>query len=139
MRVQYVYIESLHHRARAALALAAAGTGAARAGLLGRAERDARSMEREGAPWSSALATLLRAGICATRGALEQSVHLLESAEHQLKACDMALYALVAQRARGRLLGGARGLELSAEAEKRMQNQEILNPQRIAAMLAPGF
>ena len=134
-----MHIESLHHRARAALALAATEAGTARAELLGRAERDARSMERESAPWSSALATLLRAGICATRGAPEQSAHLLESAEHQLRTCDMTLYALAALHARGQLLGGERGRGLSAEADQRIRSQEILNPQRIAAMLAPGF
>ena len=96
-------------------------------------------MEREDAAWSTALATLLRAGIYATRGALEQSMDLLESAEQQLEACDMAIHALAARRARGRLLCGARGGELMAEAEKRMRDQGILNPHRIAAMLAPGF
>jgi hypothetical protein len=51
----------------------------------------------------------------------------------------MSIYACVARRARGRLLGGAAGRDLSAEAEERMQKQEILNPERIAATLAPGF
>ncbi|MBZ5618581.1 MAG: AAA family ATPase [Acidobacteriia bacterium] len=140
-RVQYVYIESLHHRARAALALAAAeSTNAAlRRKLLRRAERDARSMEREHMPWSDALAALLRAGIASTRGSRQESVKLLEDAEQRLVAAGMVLYAMAARRARGRLLGGERGRELSASAEEWMRNQEILNPARMAAMLAPGF
>ena len=138
-RVQYIYLESLHHRARAALALAAQTAAGERRELLARAERDARRMEREGAPWSSALATLLQAGIAAVRGAPEESVRLLDLAERRLGACDMSLYACVARRARGRLLGGAVGRGVAAEADEWMQTQEILNPVRIAAVLAPGF
>jgi serine/threonine protein kinase len=138
-RVQYIYLESLHHRARAALALAAQTAAGERRELLAHAERDARRMEREGAPWSSALATLMHAGIAAVRGAPEESARLLDLSERQLGACDMSIYACVARRARGRLLGGAAGRDLSAEAEERMQKQEILNPERIAATLAPGF
>jgi hypothetical protein len=51
----------------------------------------------------------------------------------------ICLYSLLQRGARGQLLGGARGSELSAEAENWMQNQEILNPARITTMLAPGF
>jgi serine/threonine protein kinase len=139
-RVQYVYVESLHHRARAALALAAAvKSPTERRELLKRAERDARRMERERRPWSIALATLLRAGVAATQGASEQSAHLLERAERQLTACDMSLFAFAARGVRGKLLGGAQGLELSAEADAWIHNQEIVNPGRIIAMLAPGF
>jgi len=140
-RVQYVYIESLHHRARAALALAAAGSTdeALRRELLRRAERDARRMEGENVPWSIALAALLRAGIAARRGAGEESVKLLEGAEQRLAAADMALYGMAARHTRGRLLGGERGRELSASAEEWMRGQEILNPERMAGMLAPGF
>ena len=139
-RVQYVHIESLHHRARAALALAAAGpAGAARLALLRRAEHDARGMERHNMPWAAALAVLLRAGIAAGQGAGKESVILLESAEHQLAAADMALYAMAARRRRGLLLGAGRGRELSASADEWMRGQEILNPERMTAMLAPGF
>jgi len=140
-RVQYVYIESLHHRARAALALAADGsTGVPqRRELLRRAERDARRMERENIPWSIALAALLRAGIAARRGAGEESLKLLEGAEQRLAAADMALYAMAARHTRGRLIGRERGRELSASAEEWMRGQEIRNPERMAAMLAPGF
>jgi hypothetical protein len=51
----------------------------------------------------------------------------------------MALYAAAALRSRGKLLGGEQGRALSAQAEKWMQDQEILNPERMIAMLAPGF
>jgi hypothetical protein len=140
MRVQYVYVESLHHRARAAIALAARETGRRRAGLLRQAECDAGRMQREGPRWSAALATLLEAGIAAVRGGTEQSILLvLEAAEQQLNSCDMSLYALAALRARGQLVGGPQGEQIRAAADQRMQDQEIRNPPAVAAMLAPGF
>ena len=138
-RVQYVRLESLHHRARAALALAAAGSTEAqlRNKLLRSAERDSRAMERQGMPWSNALAALLRAGIECSQH--QESVNLLESAERQLLAVDMALYSASARRTRGRLIGGEFGRELSVSADEWMRNQEIRNPERMAGMLAPGF
>ena len=139
-RVQYVYLESLHHRARAALALAADGAvGAERRRLLHRVERDARSLEHEDRPWASALATLLRAGVCAVRGEHERILQLLHRAEREFEACDMNLYAATARRAHGRLLGGRQGREIALQADRWMQNQEIANPERVAAMLAPGL
>jgi tetratricopeptide (TPR) repeat protein len=141
LRIQYVCIESLHHRARAALALASSPSTSRRdrLQLLHLVERDAHSMTRQGVPWSTALATLLRAGISCTQGVSEQTAQLLNTAEDQLDACDMALYAAAALRSRGKLLGGEQGRALSAQAEKWMQDQEILNPERMIAMLAPGF
>jgi hypothetical protein len=136
-RVQYVYLESRHQRARAALALAKVETTAAeRRSLLRRAEHDARGMERQGAGWAGGLASLIRAGVAATRGDKVRSVDLLDEAERQLQASDMALYAAVARRARGQLLDDAPGRD---EAERWMRNHGISNPERIAHMLAPGF
>jgi hypothetical protein len=141
LRIQYVYIESLQHRARAALALASSPSTSRRdrLQLLQWVERDAHRMTREGVPWATALATLLGAGISCIQGIREQSAQLLKTAEDQLDACDMAIYAAAARRSRGKLLGGEQGRALSAEAEKWMHDQEILNPERMTAMLAPGF
>jgi hypothetical protein len=51
----------------------------------------------------------------------------------------MNLYAATARRAHGRLLGGGQGREIAVQADRWMQNQEIVNPERVAAMLAPGL
>jgi len=49
------------------------------------------------------------------------------------------LFATVARRQRGQLLGGAAGRELVQEADAWMTDQGIHNPVRWSAMYAPGF
>jgi len=51
----------------------------------------------------------------------------------------MLLYAAVAGRRRGQLLGGDAGRELVQNAETWMIGQGIRNPARWSAMYAPGF
>jgi len=63
----------------------------------------------------------------------------LVRAECAFDACDMRLYAASARRQRGRLTGGARGRELVDSADALMRDEDIEEPTRWAAMLAPGF
>jgi hypothetical protein len=139
LHVQSVRINSLHLRARSAIALAAlepGGGGHAR--LLRGSIRDARRIEREKAPWGDALARLLRAGIASAAGDRPQAALLLESAEKAFESADMALHAAVARRRRGELAGGDDGRALVEAADAWMAGQRIQNPARMAAMLAPG-
>ena len=66
MRVQFIRIEAIHLRGRAALA--AARPGADGAALRKRVLADARKLERESMRWANALARLLRAGAAAQEG-----------------------------------------------------------------------
>ena len=110
MRVQYVCLESLHHRARAALALACDGTvvEAERRKLLRVAAQDTARMKRRRMPWGDALANLTEGGIAAARGNPDGAMALLRAAEAGFEAADMALYAAAARRRRGQLTGGER-------------------------------
>jgi serine/threonine protein kinase/tetratricopeptide (TPR) repeat protein len=137
LRVQGARIESVYLRARAAVAAAAVSD--ARSGrrkLLASAERDARRLARESAPWAAATADFIHGGASAVRGDLESARHRFERAEKAFHGVDMALHAMVARRRRGQLTAG--GTALIKNADEWMAAQSIRNPGRMADMLAPG-
>jgi tetratricopeptide (TPR) repeat protein len=142
--IQILSLVLVHLRARAALAAAnvAPADGrlfGQRGRLLRFAARDARRIERRNMPWANPLARLIRAGIAAVAIQKEEALKLLAKAEAELIAADMELYAAAARRRRGQLLGGDEGRVLVGEADAWMTGQDIREPARIAAMLAPGF
>ena len=140
LRIQYILIESLCHRASSALAAAAdsRSNAARRKALLHAADRDAASMDGEKVPWARALAGLIRAGSAATLGNHEAAANLCQSAEAALESTDMRLYAAVARRRRGQLIRGDEGDALMRSADLWMTGQGIRNPERMTRMLAPG-
>ncbi len=140
LRFQLYRVEALHVRARSALALTVqrAETDHRSEALLRSVNADANRIEREVAPWASPLAGLLRAGLAAARRNDAEVSRLLLVAEDEFRRLDMALYAAVAQRRRGELLGGDQGKALAAAADAWMAAQDIKNPERMADMLAPG-
>ena len=137
LRVQYCRIIMYGLRARAALA--AAPPGDAGKSLRAHAAADARRLERERMPWPDALAGLLHAGLAAARGDREAARVQLTAAAAAFDAVDLALHAAVARRRLGRLLGGDEGRALIVAADVWMAGQTIRNPERMTALLAPGF
>ncbi len=137
LRIGMVGVEAHYTRARLAIAVARAGHEPAR--CLRRARRDARRIEGYKLRCSRPLALLLRAGAVAVEGRVEEAVDLLASAEQDFRAAEMALHATVCVRRRGALVGGDEGHDLAAAAEAWMEEQEVVNPERLTAMLAPGF
>jgi eukaryotic-like serine/threonine-protein kinase len=119
--VQYIRVESLYHRACAALAL-----GHERA--LRQAAKDAARLSRERAPWAVPLAMSVKAGLAAARGNTAQAADWLARAESGFAAADMSLFAAAARWHRDR---GA--------AEDMMLDQDIHDPSRMARMLIPVF
>ncbi len=136
LRVQTVRVESLYLRGRAAIRAAMADKSQSTA-LLGRAKADASKLGRERAAWASALATLLTGCVNAAEGRTSEAVARLETAALQCEATSMVLYARVADRARGRLLGGDEGRALVTATDDWLRDQTIRDPERFAAMLAP--
>jgi len=134
-RVQSVFIESRHLRARCALALAATGK---KGPFLEIAQRDARTIEREGTAWGDPLALLIRAAIVASRGRHQAAVSMLLAAEKGFEAAGMGLFRAAARRRRGELLAGDEGRVLVESADALMTAQKIRNFGRMTAMLSPG-
>jgi hypothetical protein len=136
---QLFRIESLYLRARSALATAVSGTPTGEGEtLLREASRAANRIEREEVQWGTPLAKLVRAGIASAEARREEASDLLTSALDVFTASDMALYAAVARRRRGELMGGDTGLALVQQADDWMRSEGIRNPSGMAAMLAPG-
>ncbi|HEX9282703.1 MAG TPA: protein kinase [Gemmatimonadales bacterium] len=137
LRVQVIRLEALHLRARCALA--AAMQQPHLASFLRGAARDARRVAREGMPWATPLADLVLAAIHAGRSETALAVQRTRRALAGFEAADMAGYAAAARRCCGRLIGGAEGAGLVAQADAWMKSQGVMNPERFTAMLAPGF
>jgi ATP/maltotriose-dependent transcriptional regulator MalT len=139
-RLQGIWITLLHLHGRCALALAAApGTDPAeRLRLVRLAEQDAAGIERENMAWSNPQALLVRAGVAACRGDLPEAIQILERAEADFRSADMGMYAAVAQRRRGQLLGAAGTATLRA-ADDWLERQNVIKPARLTAMYVTGF
>jgi eukaryotic-like serine/threonine-protein kinase len=136
LRVQVIRIEALHMRARALLA---AAHGADAATRLRAVEQLARALQRESASWAQPMALLIRAGVQAHAGDNDAACASLEQAAALFDRHQMALYAASARRRLGALRGGADGERLVAEADAWMRERRIARPERVTAVLAPGF
>jgi tRNA A-37 threonylcarbamoyl transferase component Bud32 len=136
-RIQNPRARGIASRARALLAACRVGIEAR--STLRVVEQRARSLEREKRPDYTALAHLIRAAVACCQDDQVRAVAWLEMACAGFRALEMRLYAVAAERALGRLIGGDRGRALVATAEAWMVGQGIRNPARFAAVLAPGF
>jgi hypothetical protein len=137
MSLQYVRIESLHHRAISALALAASqrhGRPEQRR-LLRLASRDCDRIASEDTRWGNALVLLVRAGVAACRGATPDVLQsMLTGCEERLSAADMYLYAAAARYRRGEVTGNN---AVRDSAAREMSDRSIRNVARLVEMLAP--
>lgn len=124
---------------RARCAVAAAENGANRKALLRLARRDAWRMARARAAYAKPMAQLIRAGIAMIEGKQPAALSLLATAADGFDAVDMELYAASARRQLGRLEGGESGRAMIEQADAWMAAQNIRNPERMAAIHAPGF
>jgi hypothetical protein len=137
LRIQLIRINAGDLRARCALA--AAAERADRAPFVAVAERDVRRLEREGLPWSDALALLRRAGLSAVRGNKADVLLLLQQAAAAFEEARMALQAHVARRRLGEILRGDEGRSLVEMADEWMRGQGIKNAACFTEVFAPGF
>jgi eukaryotic-like serine/threonine-protein kinase len=137
LRIQLVRGIAAHLRARTALSLAQRSP--ARAALIEVATKAARDLEGEGAAWLDPLAAMVHAGVAATRGDVDKALAALAKAIRGFRAAEMELFAVAAKRRYGELLGGDKGAAMAADAERWMKERGVVRPDRVTAMLAPGF
>jgi serine/threonine protein kinase/tetratricopeptide (TPR) repeat protein len=138
LRVKFDLVEILGLRARSALALAAASP-PMMAGLLDAAARDADRIGRQRVGLTRPVSRLLEAGVASLDGRTDRALQALGEAVDGFEKLEMALHAAAARWRRGQLLGGNDGRSLRAAAESYMRSEAIKKPDRMVAMLAPGF
>jgi len=69
---------------------------------------------------------------------LDAAVAAFDRAEAAAEASGMLLHAAAARHARGRLIGGDAGRQLQTEGAQSMTAEAIVNPQRMAFLIAPA-
>src|SRR5262249_53834669 len=137
LRVQNVRVEAQHLRARSAIA--AAKVRDRNPQLLREAERGAGRIEKERMPWATATALLVHAGVAAVREDKARAAQALRQAADGLEAAEMRMHAMAARLRLGTLIGGDEGRGIAAQARAWMAEQGIADPERMTAMLVPGF
>ncbi len=137
LEVQHNRLEMLFLRARSALAAALADAGP-RDKLLRQVERDARTLEHEDLAWPRALAALCRGGLAAARADSATAARELEQALAAFEQLKMPLYAAVARRRLGQVVGGEPGAYLVAVANQYFAAQKVEDAARFTAIWAPG-
>jgi serine/threonine protein kinase len=137
LNIQLSRIVVTHLHAR--LALARAERMEDPAHLLRSAASCARELEAERMPWADPLAAMVRAGVAFRQGDREGAVKLLGAAVEGFQAQEMALFEATARRRLGELMGEESGRALVLASNVWMDEQGVKNPERMTAMIAPGF
>jgi hypothetical protein len=140
-RIQIVRLYALNLRARAAVAVAAREPGpGAREAQLASASRDVASLLGEEAPWARPPALVIRAAIAHLRHDDAQAITLLHTAVREATAQRAGLVAAAAKHALGRCMGPSEeGKRMMSEAKESVAADGGKAPERLVAMLAPGF
>jgi hypothetical protein len=89
--------------------------------------------------WSQPVAELIQAACAHARGDRARAVTLLRRAAAGFDGANMALHATVARSRLAALVGGGEGDSLSSDAAAWMAQEGVVAPERMIAMMAPGF
>lgn len=138
-RVQLCRVHLDHHSGYVYLALAASCEGQKRGKALRQARRYARRLDKEGIEWAGPFAAYIRAAIQYLQGNPEAAIDGLRHAVDGFEQTHMSLYRAAAQRRLGQLISGDQGQALITAAEAAFTEQGVLDPPRLANMMAPGF
>jgi hypothetical protein len=154
LRLPHAMVEIRFLRARAALAVVAGVAGRAHGPGLAAADRppgsvaswiriasgDAERIARRTDIASAApYAWALRAAAAGLSGRRDRAGAALEQAAAGFAAASMGLYQAAAEIKLGELRGGEAGRALAREAAERIAARGVRRPDRMAAMLLPGF
>ena len=136
-RIQIIRLESLHLRARVALACVGGRPGDNSAFKL--ALKMAKRIERENMSWSNPFAALLRAAVAHRRGDRDLTTELLHVADAGFGLTNMELYQMAARMRLAQVVGSEDARQTILDVDSWMRERGILQPQRILSVLAPGF
>lgn len=133
--------EAIHLRSRAALgAVISLGADSPRTPpVLKTLRKVLRQLDKQTSPWAKPWAHLVHAGLLSFEGNAKPAIDRLVSAAAGFDSFHMGLYAAVARRRRGQLLGGDEGARFIRDADRWMENEGVRNPARMADALAPGL
>jgi ATP/maltotriose-dependent transcriptional regulator MalT len=132
--------EYRHLEGRLGLAMAANMTsGPARTRLLRRTRALARSLAREPMPMGAWAAALLRAGVANVSGDRDATLRQLRESIDLLERGHTRLFAMAARRRLGTTLRGEEGESMIRSADGWMSGEGCTRPDRMAAMLVPGW
>jgi hypothetical protein len=137
-RVQIIRAFARFEHGLTALAAARTTDARVRSARLATAEKDARTMLREGTPYASAMGEMVGGLAAAARGDPGAAAASLGRAVRGLTAVDMGYLAACARHRLGSLLGGIDGAALKTAAESYFQEQGVARPDRCLDMTAPG-
>ncbi|MEQ1824723.1 MAG: AAA family ATPase [Pirellula sp.] len=130
-QVQQVRIDHRQVLIRALIANAAANQD--RKGMIAKAHREVSLLRRERAPWADALAMVFEASITNIQGQPAQASEKLRLGANMLHRVNMHLFANAALHHLHQ-----RGKEEN-ESKNWWDQQQVLEPDRMASMLLPGF
>ena len=136
-RIQVARIEMLFLRARCALAATAAGVTQDRPRR--EALRAAAKIAREKLHYGQPMVELIHAGLAQLDGDRAEATSGLQRAALGFEAVDMHLFAAATRRRLGELTQDEDGRDQVDKANAWMKRQKILRPDRMTAILAPGF
>jgi len=103
------------------------------------AAADAARLERMHRPDGDILAAGIRGALAVQRGALEDARAHMRRAVAEAERQGVPITAHAYRRQLGRIVPGRAGSDLIALADDGLSAQGVLNPERWAAMFAPGF
>ncbi len=121
------------------VALGFASVSPDRKALLAVAQQQADGLAKENCPLAYPYVPYIRGCICYLKGEEDGAIELLRGAAGAFEQAQLKLYAAATNRQLGRLLGGDEGRALVAQADESMRAEGVVRPERVAAMLAPGF
>jgi hypothetical protein len=128
-------------RGRVALAVAEKTASAARAPWLAVAEKAARYLHKGEHQTGVAMGAALEAGVrwLASDADRAQAIVAIERAVATAEAAGAVLIAESVRRWLGKIIGGRKGEENRGRSNGWMAEQGILDPARLAHLIAPGF
>ncbi len=107
--------------------------------LLKVARQQAKQLSREQLPLAEPYVPCIKGGIAYLQGDRDSAAKWLREAVVASQKCQFKVHVAATNRQLGRLLGGDEGRALIAQADETMKQEGVVRPDRIAALLVPGF